>query len=80
MDKSCKNIIEAGITPKEFIELYEEVIINKTEVTMDNYLSLVTYQNRRYWDLNDLALLRNDYDLAEYFREKSGMTFVDWCD
>ena len=74
MDRSCKNIIEAGITLEEFNELYDG------EMSKSQYLSSVTDQRRRYWDLKDLALLRNEYDLAEYFRDKSGMSIVDWCD
>lgn len=75
MDKSTKNIIEAGITPAEFSVLFAD------DITMEEYLSEYPSQAHRYGHLEDLAIGRGEYELADYYREKSGRpNYIDWCD
>ena len=75
MDKSTKNIIEAGITPAEFSDLFAD------DITMEEYLSEYPSQAHRYDHLKYLAIDRGEYELADYYREKSGKpNCIDWCD
>lgn len=75
MEKSNKTIFDAGITPAEFDDLFAG------DVAWGDYLSEFPRQSWRYGHLADLALLRGDEALAEYFRKKSGLPeMVDRCD
>lgn len=75
MDKSNKNIIEAGVTPSEFRELFAD------DFPMEAYLSEFPSQAHRYGHLSDLAIARGDTEMAEYFFKKSGQPRrFDWCD
>lgn len=75
MDKSNKNILEAGITPTEFDDLFAN------DITIEEYLTEYPLQAHRYSHLADLAVTRGEKRLAEYFRSLSGKPkFVDWCD
>lgn len=75
MDKSNKNIIEAGITPAEFDDLFAG------DFPMEAYLSEFPSQAHRYGHLSDLAAARGNTELAAYFFKKSGQPLRrDWCD
>ena len=74
MKKSDKHIIEAGITSIEFDDLFAG------DITEEAYLSEYPSQAHRYGHLADLASMRGDFDLADYFRKFSGMPdHVDFC-
>ncbi len=74
MEKSNKNIIEAGITPAEFDDLFAG------DFPVEDYLSEFPSQAHRYGHLADLAANRGDMELAEYFRGLSGRpAVVDSC-
>ena len=70
MEKSNKNIIEAGITPAEFDDLFAG------DVTLDAYLAEYPKQSWRYHHLSDLAFMRGLDELADYFDKKSGYGMV----
>ena len=75
MKKMNKNIIEAGITPAEFDDLFAG------DFPMEAYLSEFPSQAHRYGHLADLAVNRGEWELAEYFRELSCMPeIIDSCD
>lgn len=75
MDKSCKNIIEAGVTPAEFDDLFAG------DVSLEGYLAEYPKQSWRYRHLSDLAFMRGFEELADYFFEKSGLPrCIDRCD
>lgn len=75
MEKSNKNIIEAGITPAEFDDLFAD------DFPMEAYLSEFPSQAHRYGHLADLATARGEDELAAYFLKKSGRpSVVDLCD
>lgn len=75
MKKSDKNIIEAGITPAEFYGLFAD------DFPMEAYLSEFPSQAHRYDHLADLAVDRDEWELAEYFRGLSGKPeYIDYCD
>ena len=75
MKKADKNIIEAGITPAEFDDLFAG------DFPMEAYLSEFPSQDHRYYHLADLAVGRDEWELAEYFRGLSGMPKkIDYCD
>lgn len=75
MKKSNKNIIEAGITPTEFDDLFAG------DFPMEAYLSEFPLQAHRYGHLADLAVNRGEWELAEYFRGLSGRPkVIDSCD
>lgn len=75
MDKTTKNIIEAGITSAEFDDLFAD------DFPAEDYLLEFPSQAHRYAHLADLALARSDDFLAEYFLKKSGKpSIVDFCD
>ncbi len=74
MEKSNKNIIEAGVTPAEFDNLFAG------DVALSDYLAEFPKQSWRYRHLSDLATMRGLDELADYFHEKSGAPrFVDDC-
>lgn len=74
MKKSDKNIIEAGITPAEFDNLFAD------DFPMEAYLSEFPSQAHRYGHLADLAAVRGEDELADYFLEKSGKPkIIDFC-
>ena len=75
MKKSDKNIIEAGITPAEFEDIFAD------DLSMAAYLSKFPSQAHRYGHLYDLALIRGEWEMADYFLDLSGKPFIiDWCD
>lgn len=75
MKKSNKNIIEAGITPAEFDDLFAG------DFPMEAYLSEFPSQTHRYGHLADLAVDRGEWELADYFRRLSGKPkVIDSCD
>lgn len=75
MKKSDKNIIEAGITLAEFDDLFAG------DFPVEAYLSEFPSQEHRYGHLADLAAMRGEMELAEYFRDLSGRPkFIDFCD
>ena len=75
MEKSNNTILDAGITPAEFDDLFAG------DISLDDYLAEYPKQSWRYGHLADLALLRGDSGLADYFRKKSGAPeMVDRCD
>ena len=48
---------------------------------MEAYLSEFPSQEHRYGHLADLAAMRGETELAEYFRDLSGRPkFIDFCD
>lgn len=74
MNKSCKTILEAGITPNEFDDMFAG------DISIDDYLSEYPLQAHRYKHLADLALGRGLDELYAYFLKKSGLPkIVDWC-
>lgn len=74
MDKSNKTIIEAGVTPAEFDNLFAG------DVSLAGYLSEFPEQSLRYSHLADLAAMRGLDALEDYFRGKSGLPMrVDDC-
>lgn len=75
MEKSNKNIIEAGITPAEFDDLFAG------DVSLDGYLAAFPEQSLRYAHLSDLAAMRGLGEFEDYFFEKSGLPrCIDRCD
>lgn len=75
MKKTDKNIIEAGITSIEFDDLFAG------DITEDTYLLEYPSQTHRYGHLADLASMRGDLELSDYFRVLSGAPkFIDFCD
>lgn len=75
MEKSNKNIIEAGITPAEFDNLFAG------DVSFADYLSAFPEQSLRYSHLADLAGMRGLSELEDYFFELSGLPrAIDDCD
>lgn len=75
MDKSNKNIIEAGVTSAEFDALFAG------DLAPAEYLAAFPLQSHRYGHLADLAGLRGDDALQEYFFELSELPqSVDSCD
>lgn len=75
MDKESNNIIEAGITAAEFSALFAG------DITPGEYLNEYPLQSWRYGHLADLAAMRRDYELENYFEVQSGRPrAVDWCE
>lgn len=68
MDKSNKNIIEAGITPEEFKQLFADA----PDITMKNYIEKMVSQSHILYHLAQLADIRGESDIAMYFLKESG--------
>lgn len=72
--KDTKNIIEAGITPEEYARIADR------RIPMDSYLRYWPEQSERYYHLGELAEMRGDKKLGEYFKSIGSYPAEYWSE